>query len=678
VKKLYLIILSFLFLVAKEENNDFFKVLNEVNEIAFVAKLNLDKVPSNFTVLKRDFIIKSGAKTLFDLLKFVPGIQTSINSLGKKEVIVRGNKFTYRDKIKFLINGISVTNNLYANQDYYYNFPASLIKRVEIILTPDSVMYGDKAFLGIINVVTLDKLNDNLVYAYGSNQKEFSFVLFKKDSNFLIDYYYQVSDPHFSKEKVLLADITSAKVNFYRYAFPNRFERNIGLGIRYKKGHSQISYRINYEKRGNFFGIVNMIPLKEDKHIKSLHQYLDYSFSSFLNDFWKNSFRLGVKNYKWKGEFRSFPYDFNETIDNNPNNDLILGASISEIEFYLKNILKFMNNSHITNYVFVMKYAKPYDVYYLQYVPSLNDKKKLTGKNNILKSGIYRRVLEIGFEDLYFLNEKVSFVYGLRFSHYSDFGDNVSYKVGGIYTKDDFNTFKLLFNTAFRAPSWIELYAHTAASFNGNENLKAEKIKMGEFIYLHNFSHNLKSKFSYYLGREKNFIGRVFSTQEGKKIYQNLGDFLIRGFEFSLKRNFSKGYWNISYSFNDNKALFSVPIRDINFYKYLGIRKRFVKAYTLYKIDNNWNLFISGFYGSKIKTPKYISDVKPYFSLNTNLFYQRGNLGVKIGVDNLTNHKNYELAIPNDIIYNKYMFLQPDSRITNLGRRIYISLIKKW
>jgi len=139
MKKLYLIIFITTYLFSSSQD-DFLKTLNETSEIATNSRLNINKIPSNIEVIKRDFIIKSGARTLIDLLKYLPGIEISMNQLGKKEIIVRGNKTIYRDKIKFLINGHEVTNNLFSNQFYYYNFPAKLIKRIEITKTPDSVL----------------------------------------------------------------------------------------------------------------------------------------------------------------------------------------------------------------------------------------------------------------------------------------------------------------------------------------------------------------------------------------------------------------------------------------------------------------------------------------------------------------------------------------------------------
>jgi outer membrane receptor for ferrienterochelin and colicins len=677
MKKLYLIFFILVFVYAQKDI-DLLKTLNEVNEIAFQTKLNNDKTPSNVIVLKRDFIQKTGAKTLFEILRYIPGIQTSISASGKKILIIRGNRSLYRDKIKFLINGISVTNNLYSNQFYYYNFPTSLIKRIEITLTPDAVTYGDDAFLGVINVITLDNLDDNQINFYQSNKKDNSFSVFQKFKNLSLDAYYEYSNPHLKPAKTYLIDALTRMSKLYRKNSPNGKEKNYGFGLKYKKENSSISYRFNYYKKGNFFGIVNLPPLKDDKYIEFTHQYLNYNYSKYLNDYWKNSIDIGVKNYKWRGEYRAFPYDFNYTIDNNPNNDVIAGANINEYEIYFKNKLTFINEKHLSNYFFKFKYAKPYDYYYLQYIPVFNNKKKLTGENNVLKEGIERKVLEIAAEDLYFYNDEISFIYGGRYSHYNDFGSNFSYKIGGIYNLNKFTTFKLLYNTAFRAPSWVELFAKSEVSFNGNSDLKAEKIKMGEFIYNQKLSNNAKFNFAYYIGKEKNYIGRIVSFQQGKEIYQNLGDYLIKGYEVSYDQYLKKGSFGASYSFNNNKASFSNTIQGIDRFSYLGIRRHFYKGYVNYEIMNNTDLFVSSFYGSKIKTPPFVKDINNYFSLNTNIYYTHRNFKLKFGVDNITNHKNYYFILPSDLIYKRYFFAQSLDSCIQPGRKIYISLTKSW
>jgi iron complex outermembrane receptor protein len=284
MKKLYLIFFLFIILYAKE---DLLKTLNEVNEIALQSKLTIDKTPSNVTVLKRDFIQKTGAKTLFELLRFVPGIQTSISSTGRRMLIIRGNREGIRDKIKFLINGESITNNLFNNQYYYYNFPTSLIKRVEITLTPDAVTYGDNAYLGVINVITLDELNDNQISLYKSNKNETIFSVFQKLNNLSFDAYYLYSNPFYKSTTTYLIDLYNLHIKPYRNISPKFLEKNLGFGIKYKKYNSTIKYRINTYKESNFFGILNLPPVKDDKYVTIIQQFLNYNYSNFLNNNWR-------------------------------------------------------------------------------------------------------------------------------------------------------------------------------------------------------------------------------------------------------------------------------------------------------------------------------------------------------------------------------------------------------
>ena len=669
MKKLYLILFLNVFIFANEQE-DFLKTLNEVSEIATKTKLNVDKTPSSVEVIKRDFIVKSGARTLLDILQYLPGVEISMSASGKKQIIVRGNKSTYRDKIKFLINGREVTNNLYSNQFYYYNFPASLIKRIEFTKTPDAVLYGDHAYLGVINIITLNSLNKNMINFYQSSKKQTSFATFQKTKHFLIDGYYSISNPDTKKVTTLLVDFKNHTQTPFRRNKADEEEKNAGVGIRYKKNNSKISYRINYYQKANFFGVVNLPPLSRDKHINFLHQYLNYNYSKFLTPDIQNSFNIGVKNYIWRGFFRVAPYDLNAS--SGSDKDLIEGAKINEMEYYIKNRTTYNLQKHTINILFDTKYAKLYNRRYIQYVPALNNKIS----KDLLNGNVALGLISIGAEDLYIIKDNFSIIYGGRYSHYSDFGNDFSYKIGSVYNLNKSTTFKLLFNTAFRAPSWVELYAKSAASFNGNPDLKAEKIKMLEFIYLQKIFKNDKLQTILYTGKETNYIGRNLSST-GKKIYQNMGDYLVRGIEVNYKKVYKKGYFDISYSHNANKALFSAKIDTIDYYQYLGIRKNLYKGYNIYNFSDKLSLFSGVIYGSKINMP-VVNDINPYFSLNMNLNYHKRNNSIIFGVNNLTNHSNSYVSMPSDLINNQYMFIQDDGRLPDIGRVFYINFTKKW
>ena len=671
MRKLYLILFLNLYVFANEQEI-FLKTLNKVSDIATQTKLNLDKTPANLDVINRNFIIKSGARTLLDILQYLPGVEISMSPSGKKEIIVRGNKSTYRDKIKFLINGREVTNNLYSNQFYYYNFPASLIKRVEFTKTPDAVLYGDHAYLGVLNIITLNNLNDNMVDFYQSNKKQTSFAAFTKGNHFLVDGYYSISNPNIKKVTTLLANLQNDNYKVFRINRPDEYEKNAGIGIRYKKQHSTISYRITSYQKDSFFGIINLPPLTKDKHMNFLHQYVNYNYSKFLTPDIQNSFNTGIKNYIWRGLFRVMPYDLNAS--SGADKDLIEGANVKEIEYYVKNKTTYNLDKHIINIIFNSRYARLYNRRYIQYIPILNNK---ISKDLLKNKNVSLSLVSIGAEDLYLIKDDFSVVYGGRYSHYSDFGNDFSYKLGSIYNLNKKTTFKLLFNTAFRAPSWVELYAKSAVSFNGSENLKSEKIKMMEFIWLQKIFENDQFKATLYTGKEKNYIGRKLSQKTGKKTYQNLGDYLVRGVEVNYKKRYQKGYFDVSYSHNANRALFSSKIAKINYYQYLGVRKNLYKGYNIYNFSDNISLFNAVLYGSKIKIP-VVKSINPYFSLNININYHKNNNSLIFGINNLTNHSNNYISMPGDLIDEKYIFIQNDARLPDIGRIFYMNFIKKW
>jgi len=686
--KKFLLLVFFLLLNAADD--DFLKTLNEVSDIATKTKVNIDKIPSNVEVIRRDFILKSGAKTLLDVLKYLPGIQISLSSSGKKELIIRGNKSTYRDKIKFLINGTDVTNNLYSNQFYYYNFPAALIKRIEFTKTPDSLLYGGTAFLGVINIITLDEYSGNFANIYMSNKDEYEGSLFFNMDKYLIDMYYSYSKPDITAPKTYVVDITNESADVYRNETDaHTLEKNAGLGFKYKiNEETSLSYRIQYYQKGNFFGISRLTPLKDDKRVNLIHQYIKLKYKKYLKYNLKNEMNTGIKHYEWKGEFRNYPYDFNETIDNDSANDIIAGADVKEIELYFKNILTYMTVQHTLTALVEMKYAKPYDMYYLQYVKSMGDnqnafnlgpnKKHLTGKYAPLKEGVSRKLLAFGLQDMYIIDDRFSVIYGARIDKYNDFKPKYLYKLGGVYSFSKNSIFKLLYNKAYRIPSFIELYAQSASDFNGNENLKPETVDMVEGIFIKKLNEYNKFKFVYYYGKNRDYIGREYSLSSGKKVYKNLGEYIIKGLEVSFNSIYKNNRFYISYSYNKNKFNFKNVIKGINAFDWPGVRENLIKSYIMHNFSHDRTLFISALYGSKIKTPKYIDDINPYYSLNVNYRFKFKKYYINMGADNITDHKNYYFSDPSNIIFHRYLFAQDNLEIPQTGRKFYINLEKNW
>ncbi|BCD59825.1 MULTISPECIES: TonB-dependent siderophore receptor [unclassified Nitratiruptor] len=653
---------------------DFLATLNEASEIASATKLNIDKTPSTVTVLRKDFIKNTGAKTLFDLMCYIPGIETSITSSGKKQIIVRGVKNSYRDKIKFLINGVEVTNNIYTNQFYYYNFPADLIKRIEFTKTPDSVRYGDNAFLGVINIITLDESDEDLISTYYSNKNRYAISAFKsiitQHGTLLLDLHKLYSKPDLLAPVTLKIDTNDNSSTIFRQPVPaHTLEKNDGLGLTYKYNNWTLQYRLQYYKKGNFFGISRVPPFKRDQFVHLQHQFIDIGYQQYLTNDWKIETNAGYKYYIWNGAFRVYPFDLDPTSE--PDKDLIVGGNFAEKEFYAKANIKYLSQKHNIQFHLETSYAKPSRAYYLQYVPALGNYAHLPGP---IKTDIHRSIFALGIEDLYFVNDNFTLTGGIRFDHYNEFDWKLSAKAGLVYNFDPNNTMKCIYNSAFRAPSWVELYANTAAEFNGNESLRPEYINLLELQYIKKFASSDVLKTNFYYGKTKDTIDR-FLSDSGLRIYENLGDYLIRGVEVSYTKLFENVKLILRYARSFNKREYQRSPNDQQ--EYLGIRKDIFST----SLDYDWNHLHSHTMfklSSTIDTPKPYPDIPSCLSLNQIFTYSLENLDIQFGVKNLTNHKNYAYVTPSELIQNRYRFSPQELAVPLSGREWFFRIRKSF
>jgi outer membrane receptor for ferrienterochelin and colicin len=128
------------------------------------------EAPSSVTVITSDEIKRYGWRTLGDILASVQGFYVSYDRdydyLGTRGV----NPGNANNRILLLVNGHRVNNDLNdsAAVDTSFILDVDLIDRVEIIRGPGSVLYGNNAFFGVVNVITRQGKDVNGVEASGA------------------------------------------------------------------------------------------------------------------------------------------------------------------------------------------------------------------------------------------------------------------------------------------------------------------------------------------------------------------------------------------------------------------------------------------------------------------------------------------------------------------------------
>lgn len=117
-------------------------------------------------VLTQDDIQRSGATTIPELLRLVPGVQVARIDSDHWAVGVRGLASKFSQSLLVLIDGRSVYSPLYAGVFWdVQNVPVQDIDRIEVIRGPGGTIWGANAVNGVINIITKPASQTRGVYA---------------------------------------------------------------------------------------------------------------------------------------------------------------------------------------------------------------------------------------------------------------------------------------------------------------------------------------------------------------------------------------------------------------------------------------------------------------------------------------------------------------------------------
>jgi iron complex outermembrane recepter protein len=115
----------------------------------------LANVASAAFVISQEDISRSGATTIPDLLRMVPGVQVAKIDANKWAVSIRGFNGRFATKLLVLKDGRSVYTPLFSGVYWdSLDTPLEDIERIEVIRGPGAAMWGANAVNGVINIIT--------------------------------------------------------------------------------------------------------------------------------------------------------------------------------------------------------------------------------------------------------------------------------------------------------------------------------------------------------------------------------------------------------------------------------------------------------------------------------------------------------------------------------------------
>ncbi len=505
----------------------------------------IEEAPATATVITAEQIRNMGARDILDILKTVPGIGISrITGYGKFGIESRGIKNDHSQKVLIMIDGHRVNDPLSGGATFVFdNMMVENIRRVEVIRGPGSALYGANAFVAVINVVTKNAVDIDgieLLSGGGSYDTQHYNIIFGKEFSKLkiagsFDYF-DTNGPSLHVDSDVIGSSGHTDI----------WERKYDFGLKMSYGDFSFSGRYVERDRGPYIGAINA--LNDDSEAESSYLYGELKYKHDIGE----NLHLLAKGYydefSYNADWEAFPEGAiagfpNGMIGNPEAKDRTLGSEV-QLDFSLwdKNI--------ITGGMLI-EYIKQYDTRHTaNFNPNtsapLGSLQDITSWGNWNKDE-YRGVTALYVQDVWKFTENLEGTFGIRFDYYSDIGETFNPRAALVWKFIENAHLKLLYGSAFRAPSFIELYNTNNMAELGNPDLNPEKIDTYEVSIGYDFAKHYSTNITYFRSVIDNSI-----KLDSSSVYANTGKVRIDGVEVEFKANIKEshyGYANYTYQY---------------------------------------------------------------------------------------------------------------------------------
>ena len=478
------------------------RLLDITISIAAGKAQKLEEAPGIVSVITAEEIQRLGARTLADVLKTVPGFEVLTDALGRDRIVVRGASAGTggsSENVLILFNGHRLNEEINGGATFInLTLPMMHVKRVEIIRGPGSALFGANAFLAVINLVTAsaDDLDGIEVSAGGGSYatQEYYIRAGRRFGDLGLAGFVQYTDTH-GPQLLLPADAQTVRdQQLAQFGVPpsSRAPGRTHDDRRSLEADGQATYkgltvngRIRAEQSGGFIGPQNNLgdteldtrqflfdisyryALGQRGSVMSKFSFTQNEFGTLL-DFFPPGFTLPLPD----GRIIALPQG--AIVDLDFNSRRFGGEVILDYEVFTRNYVTLgLSLEHEST--FGLQTRANVDLVSAQPLPGL----QRVPTNFMTASG--RDIVSVLVQDIWYLVPTLSVTLGVRYDHYSDFGDTVDPRVGLVWHFAPGFYAKLLYGSAFRAPSFFELSATIpAANVRGNPDLQPSTLQTAE------------------------------------------------------------------------------------------------------------------------------------------------------------------------------------------------------
>lgn len=531
--------------------------------------LPIHKAPAVATVITAEDIEAIGATNLDEVLETVPGLHVAPSPLSRLDSIysIRGIHTSQNPQVLLLINGIPVSQLFSGGRPYTFKMPVADISRIEVIRGPGSAVYGADAFAGVVNVFTKDGADidgTNL----GTRAGSFGFFdawlqhgssLAGWDFAFSLEY--QKSDG--DTRRIVETDLQTTFDSLYgtnASLAPGPLETD----FRIVDAHLELS-RKNWIFRfwswlqgdgGVGAGGAQALDPAGKQDEKLFLADLTYRNTELIRNM-EFDIRLSHIYLKQDSFLQLFPPGTHLPIGNDGNLDLaapvgmvsfpdaFIGNPIGVDQQSAVELTSFFSGfkQHLFRFGLGYKYYKEDTEEFKNFGPGVIDGTvspiygslaDLTSTPYIFMPDQSREIEYVSIQDEWSFARNWELTAGVRYDHYSDFGETVNPRVALVWEPRYDLTTKLLYGEAFRPPSFSEQFAINNPAVLGNPNLDPETIQTYELVFDYQPTTKLHAVLNVFTYEIDDLIEFVQDVGETTKTAQNAKNQEGHGFEVEV------------------------------------------------------------------------------------------------------------------------------------------------
>ena len=527
----------------------------EFISLATGSRQLIAKAPAVATVITADEIKAIGATDIDQVLETVPGLHVSVSPRAYNPLfIIRGAVSDSNPQVLVLVNDIPITNVYSGDRSQVWGgMSVNDIARIEVIRGPGSAVHGADAFAGTINIITktADDIDGTEI---GGRTGSFNYneawvlhggrwngidiaasldILSTDGADSIIDADAQTvfdtrdgTNASLAPNSVnLQRDNVDARLDFakgswrLRFGYQGRHNLGTGAGV----GQALDPVGSNDSDRFNADLTYERVELKNWDLTAQL-SYFDTSAKSNLV--------LYPPNTIGPNAFNPTPFSPDGMIGNPYIYERHTRFGVSGFYHGIEHHTVRIGTGYIYDDLYKVKETKNFDPFYFP-LGSIVD---ATDNPSLVFIQPHDRRIAFAFaQDEWSIAPDWDLTGGIRYDHYSDFGNTVNPRLALVWQTRYNLTSKLLYGRAFRAPSFQELYNINNPVALGNPNLKPEIIDTVEVAFDYQSTDNLRYGLNVFSYKMRDIL-RLVSDLPLAPTYtvQNAGDQTGYGLEIEV------------------------------------------------------------------------------------------------------------------------------------------------